>query len=65
MKIYRILDAEINRISEGFRCLEDVFRFCYENDTLSKKLKEFRHRVRKLLPEHMQRLMMKRTGCCC
>ena len=49
MNVYRILDAEINRVSEGIRCVEDTFRFLLENRRLSKELKELRHKIRKLM----------------
>jgi len=42
----RILDANLNRVSEGIRVIEDVFRFEYENDTMTDSLRHIRHRVR-------------------
>ncbi|MBU0991002.1 MAG: thiamine phosphate synthase [Proteobacteria bacterium] len=50
-KTYRILDANINRISEGLRVLEDVARFEFEDSGLTEKLKHMRHRVRKAVHE--------------
>lgn len=54
-KLYRILDANINRASEGLRVLEDMARFYYNNRAFSKRLKELRHSIRKnvskLLPD--------------
>ena len=46
-KFYRIIDANINRASEGVRVLEDLARFYLEDKDLSKKLKEIRHGIRK------------------
>ncbi|WP_331487983.1 thiamine phosphate synthase [Caminicella sporogenes] len=46
-KIYRIIDANINRVSEGLRVLEDIARFIYDNSNLSSTLREIRHSVRK------------------
>jgi len=42
----RILDANLNRVAEGIRVIEDIFRFKYEKDTLIIDLRNFRHRVR-------------------
>lgn len=45
---YRLLDANINRVSEGIRVLEDIARFVYDNEKYSKLLREKRHYLRKL-----------------
>jgi thiamine-phosphate pyrophosphorylase len=45
--VYRILDANINRASEGLRVLEDLARFYYNNKEISGRLKEIRHAIRK------------------
>ena len=47
MNIHRIIDAEINRISEGIRVLEDIARFSLENKDLSSRLRTLRHSARK------------------
>ncbi len=39
----RIIDASLNRSSEGLRFLEDVARFSLEDDVLSGQLKNLRH----------------------
>ena len=41
----RIIDANINRITEGLRVIEDIFRYCYDDADLQQKLKDLRHRV--------------------
>jgi len=46
-KVYRIIDANINRISEGLRVLEDLARFYYQEAHLTEQIKMIRHRVRK------------------
>lgn len=46
-RTYRIIDANINRISEGIRVLEDISRFEMEDSELTDKLKALRHHVRK------------------
>ncbi len=44
--IYRILDANLNRAAEGCRTLEDMARFHLESETLTQRLKTFRHQIR-------------------
>ncbi|MCD6569402.1 MAG: thiamine phosphate synthase [Deltaproteobacteria bacterium] len=44
-KVYRIIDANINRVTEGLRVVEDIFRYYYDNKTFQKQLKALRHRV--------------------
>ena len=39
----RLIDANLNRISEGLRLLEDVARFLLNDATLSEQLKSLRH----------------------
>ncbi|MBF0452475.1 MAG: thiamine phosphate synthase [Candidatus Magnetomorum sp.] len=43
----RIVDANLNRVSEGIRVIEDIIRFKYGNDSITNKLRNFRHDVRK------------------
>lgn len=43
---YRIIDANINRASEGLRVLEDMVRFKYNDREFSEKTKRLRHFVR-------------------
>lgn len=43
----RIIDANVNRVVEGIRVIEDVLRFEYNNKELSKELREIRHTIRK------------------
>ncbi len=45
--VERMLDANINRASEGLRVLEDVARFSLCNEVLTKRLKTMRHNTRK------------------
>ena len=40
---YRIIDANLNRLKEGIRVVEDIFRYIYNNKELSTKLKNLRH----------------------
>lgn len=45
-KIKRVIDANVNRASEGLRVVEDVCRFILDNDNLTRRLKDIRHRLR-------------------
>lgn len=45
-KLYRLIDANLNRLREGLRTLEDIQRYIYDNKVLAKRLKELRHLVR-------------------
>ncbi|AXK49710.1 thiamine-phosphate pyrophosphorylase [Aliarcobacter trophiarum LMG 25534] len=39
----RLIDANLNRLREGIRVVEDIFRYIYNNKEISIKLKELRH----------------------
>jgi thiamine-phosphate pyrophosphorylase len=45
-ELYRVIDANLNRLKEGIRVVEDIMRYRDNNKTLSKKLKELRHKSR-------------------
>ena len=51
-KLHRIVDANLNRVSEGLRILEDLARFYFEDASLSSRLKTLRHQVRKSCGNH-------------
>lgn len=42
----RILDANLNRLREGIRVIEDIARYTLNNQDLSKRLKNIRHTAR-------------------
>ncbi len=44
-KVIRILDANLNRATEGLRVAEEVARFILDNPELQKKIKQLRHDV--------------------
>ncbi len=48
-KIIRMIDANINRATEGLRVAEDVTRFVLDDDSSTSKLKNIRHALVKLL----------------
>lgn len=48
---YRIIDANINRMAEGIRVIEDHSRFISENIEINKQLRDIRHKARKILKD--------------
>ncbi len=52
---YRILDASLNRASEGFRTLEEFSRFVLENRDLSVEVKSLRHELANSFPSFLNR----------
>jgi thiamine-phosphate pyrophosphorylase len=53
----RIIDANLNRVAEGIRVIEDIFRFKYENAGLTSDLRNFRHRARHTADKISQQLI--------
>ena len=45
-KVFRIIDANLNRLKEGVRVCEDIVRYFFEKKDLALKLKEIRHFVK-------------------
>lgn len=39
----RLIDANLNRLREGIRVVEDIFRYVYNDKKTSSKLKSLRH----------------------
>lgn len=60
-KIYRMIDVNVNRISEGIRVLEDISRLALEYSEITSDLRESRHTVRKLLAEVDDQLILSRN----
>lgn len=45
-ELYRVVDANLNRLKEGIRVIEDIMRYRDNNKTLSRQLKDLRHKAR-------------------
>jgi len=45
-EIYRVADANLNRLKEGIRVVEDIMRYRDNNKELSSKLKSLRHKAK-------------------
>lgn len=61
MNAYRIIDANINIVSEGIKVLEDISRFILENVETTEQLRELRHNVRNSYID--ERLIIERDFC--
>ena len=55
--MFRLIDANLNRLSEGLRLLEDVARFILNDAALSSRLKALRHDLL-LKPESFQKTLL-------
>lgn len=58
----RIIDANLNRISEGIRVLEDHFRFAVIDKPLNEKLRDYRHMVRESFKDSDLKLISSRDS---
>ncbi|MGM0624030.1 MAG: thiamine-phosphate pyrophosphorylase [Campylobacterota bacterium] len=45
-KVSRLIDANLNRLKEGIRVVEDICRFIYDDKQTAYKLKNIRHNAR-------------------
>lgn len=63
--IYRIIDANLNRLMEALRVCEDIVRFASDDEDLTRLLKVLRHDVfsaiRGLRQEHLRELIESRN----
>lgn len=44
-KIERLIDANLNRLKEGIRVIEDINRYVYDDYSLTSALKQLRHNL--------------------
>jgi thiamine-phosphate pyrophosphorylase len=61
-RILRTVDANINRVSEGLRVLEDVARFIVEDVEATRQLKSVRHQVNQLARDLGIHLLLSRNS---
>ncbi len=45
-KVWRLVDANLNRLKEGIRVIEDIARYLDNNKALSSSLKQLRHQCK-------------------
>lgn len=43
-RIYRVIDANLNRLKEGLRVVEDIRRYVFDDQVLALKIKNLRHK---------------------
>lgn len=62
--VYRIIDANLNRVMEGIRVCEDIMRFASDNGPLTSGLKDLRHEifgsVKAMRKEYLEELVSSR-----
>ena len=61
-RMLRLVDANLDRLGEGLRVLEDVARFVLDDSELSGKLKNMRHDLVKVSPELKNTLLATRDS---
>ena len=61
-EILRIVDANLNRVSEGLRVLEDIARLALNDPPLSQSLKNVRHRLVETSQSFQQQLIQARDA---
>ena len=61
-EILRLIDANINRITEGLRVVEEVLRFVYREDKIYKTLRVLRHKIVKLFEEFYPQTVLQRAS---
>jgi thiamine-phosphate pyrophosphorylase len=59
-KVWRLLDANVNRAREGFRILEDTARFVLDKPEAAKALRRMRHELDALIRAHYKKLLLAR-----
>jgi hypothetical protein len=57
--LYRVIDANLNRLKEGVRVIEDIARYVSNDKELASKLKELRHQSR---IDDLQNLLLSRDS---
>lgn len=45
-ELYRVIDANLNRLKEGIRVIEDIARYSQNNKSIASQLKALRHQSR-------------------
>ena len=61
-KTLRIIDANLNRIGEGLRLLEEIARLLLNDATLTRQLKTMRHELIRSDPAFQQQLLQARDA---
>lgn len=51
-EVFRIIDANLNRVNEGLRVVEEVARFVIKDEPLTKEIKNQRHKLSELFKNY-------------
>jgi thiamine-phosphate pyrophosphorylase len=58
-ELFRVIDANLNRLKEGIRVVEDIMRYRDNNKELASKLKNLRHLAK---VDNLQELLLHRDS---
>ncbi len=58
-ELFRVIDANLNRLKEGIRVIEDIARYVHNDKELASKLKNLRHQSR---VDDLQKLLATRDS---
>ncbi len=61
--ILRIIDASVNRSTEGLRVIEEIVRFLYNDEKTYKKLRIIRHKIPRLFINYYPQSVLQRNSC--
>ena len=62
VKVWRLLDANVNRAREGLRVIEDTARFVLDKPAAAKALRRLRHSLDRLVRGHYRKLVAGRDS---
>ena len=61
-KLYRVIDANLNRAKEGLRVCEDICRFLHNEERMTHRYKNLRHELTSIVAKlHLARLIQSRN----
>lgn len=60
--VFRLIDANLNRSSEGLRVVEDIVRFIYGDEKYGSQLKSVRQRLNKVIKKYYPQLIQARDS---
>ncbi len=61
-KIYRLIDANLNRAREGLRVIEDTARFILNDSKLYRRIRLLRHRLTEITRKNYPSLLKSRNS---
>ena len=61
-RIFRIVDANLNRSREGLRVIEDIVRFYLDHAGLARSLKSVRHQLSRAVKQNRRLLVSRKVA---